>query len=205
MEILIESADTLFEKSLPSRPSGTLPEPINTHSSLTSSETSVASRQYEEAQTTGFNSQRNRRYTITSVSSSPTSCPPMSPSSSSADSSGSPRQTLSPALSALPNLNFSALHLDTGVADQQELQQDRAPVADVRDSAALRERGVTRNQSQVFLPSRLAPLPEHEQERKWQLEASLAYMPMSPQTVSSYDPCTTVASLMSPPALGGLL
>jgi len=109
-----------------------------------------------------------------------------------------------PVLSELPNLNFSALHLYAGAADQQELQQDRASVADARDTAALRERGQTRNQSQVFLPSQLAPLPEQPQERKRQLEASLPYMPMSPQTVSSYDPCTTVASMMSPPALGGV-
>jgi hypothetical protein len=97
-------------------------------------------------------------------------------------------------LTELPNLNFSALHLyDGGVADQQEPQQDWAPVADARNTAVLRERGVTR------LPSRLAPVPEQPQERKRQPEA-LAYMPMSPQTISSYDPCTTVASMMSPPA-----
>jgi hypothetical protein len=202
MEILIESANTLFEKGLPSRPTG-LPEPINTHSSLTL-QNSVAFRQSEEAQVAEFDPQWSRHSTITSISSSSISCPPMSPSSSSAASSGSPMPRRTPVLSELPNFNFSALHLYAGAAEQQEMQQDRVSVADARDTVALRERGLTQNQSQVFLPSRLAPVPEQPEERKRQLEASLAYMPMSPQTISSYDPCTTVASMMSPPTLGGV-
>ena len=203
MEILIESANMLFEKSLPCHPTG-LPELTHAHSSLTL-QNSAAFRQSEESQVAGFNPQWRRHSTITSISSSSLSCPPMSPASSSADSSGSPLPKRTPVLSELPNFNFSALHLYTGVTDQQELQQDRASlVADARDTAALRERGVTRNQSEVFVPSRLAPLPEQPEERKRQLEASRAYMPMSPQTISSYDPCTTVASMMSPPALGGV-
>lgn len=77
MEILIESANTLFEKSPPSPPTG-LPEPINTHSSLTL-QNSVAFRQSEEAQVAGFNPQWSRHSTITSISSSSLSRPPHVP------------------------------------------------------------------------------------------------------------------------------
>jgi hypothetical protein len=200
MELLIVNANLLFEKSLPTHPTGSVPERVNAHGSQTS-QTSVASRQSEEAQVAGLNPQRNRHSTITSVSSSSLSCPPMSPACSSADSSWSPKPTQSPVLSELPFPNLSALHLYTGAADQPEPDEDRVSVADARNKAAY-ERGW--NHPPVFQPLRLTPLPEQQQERKQQSEASLAFMHMSPQTVSSYDQCTTVGSLNSPPALGSI-
>jgi hypothetical protein len=170
MEILIENADLLFEKCLPTRPTtGPLPEPVNAVGPLTS-QTSVASRQSEEGQAEGFDPQWNRRSMITNTSSSSLSCPPMSPSCSSADSSGSPMSTHSRVISELPTFNFSALHLHAGAADLPDLHRGRVSAVDTKDAALLRAREL--NQSQVFIPSQLTPLPEH-------LEESPTYIPMS--------------------------
>ena len=198
METLIGNADNLFEDSLPTPYARPLPVPINTRDTR-ASRISVVSPRFEEAQLGEFTPPCSPRSTVTSISSSSPSCPPMSPSCSSADSSGSQWPTQTPVLSSLPN--FSALHLFTGAADQPG-QQVRIPVAGTRGTAVVREREL--NRSQVFLPSRLTPPPEH-QERQRHLEASLAYM--SPRTTTSWastgdDGCTTVADMMSPPALG---
>jgi len=163
MEILITNADSLFEESLPIRSAEPAPLPINTHG-LTGSRTSVAFPPFEETQVAKITPQ-SPRSTTTSMSSSSPTCSPITPSYSSADSSGSHMSMQVPGLSEL--INFSALRLHT---EQSELQQVRVPVAVERDSVVLHERGL--NGSQVFLPSQL---PE-QQERKRHLEESLAYL-----------------------------
>lgn len=197
METLIGNADNLFEDSLPARSAKPLPVPINTRDTW-AWRTSVVSPRFEEAQLGEFTPPCSPRSIVTSISSSSPSCPPMSPSCSSADSSGSQWPTQTPVLSSLPN--FSALHIYTGAADQPGLQQVRMPVAGTRGTAVGREREL--NRSQVFLPSRPTPAPEHQEQQR-HLEASLA--DMSPRTTSwastGDDGCTTVADMMSPPAL----
>jgi hypothetical protein len=164
MEVLIRNVDSLFEESLPIRPAEPVPAPINTHG-LRGSRTSVASPRFEEVESTPQTPQS----TTTIMSSSSPTCSPVTPPYFSAGSSGSHMSMQAPWLLELAN--FSALGLYAG--DQSGAQQVRVPAGVERNSVVLHERGL--NGSQVFLPSHLTASSE-QQERKRQLEESLAYL-----------------------------